>query len=216
MSSKLIYYVYAYLRSKDSKTAKAGTPYYTGKGKGRRAYEKHGRVPVPTDKSLIVFLAVNLTEFGAFAIERWAIRWYGRADLKTGILRNLTDGGEGAAGSVRSEDQKAHLSKLNTGNIVSEETLSKRTKTWEIKMASGYSRPKAKKASWNKGIKMSAEHRANMGAPKGQIPWNKGIPTSLKGKTYEEIYGPEKAAQLRQSRRESRARTEANKRSDDH
>ena len=113
-SNKLIFYVYAYLRSKDSKTAKAGTPYYVGKGKGGRAYEPHGRITVPTDKSLIVFLATSLTEFGAFALERWAIRWYGRDDLGLGILRNLTDGGEGATGLVCSSELKARWSASRT------------------------------------------------------------------------------------------------------
>jgi len=33
MSSNIIYYVYFYLRSKDSQNGKAGTPYYIGKDK---------------------------------------------------------------------------------------------------------------------------------------------------------------------------------------
>jgi hypothetical protein len=46
MSSKDIYrfYVYAYIRSKDSTTAKAGTPYYIGKGQSERAYGRHDNV----------------------------------------------------------------------------------------------------------------------------------------------------------------------------
>ena len=78
-----IYYTYAYLRSKSSKTAKAGTPYYIGKGCKNRAYEKHIGIPVPNDKSLIVFLETNLTEIGAFALERRMIKWYGRKDNNT-------------------------------------------------------------------------------------------------------------------------------------
>ena len=69
MSSSNIYYVYAYLRSKDSKTAKAGTPYYIGKGKNRRAFEPHSNIPVPKDKTKIVFVETNLTNVGALAIE---------------------------------------------------------------------------------------------------------------------------------------------------
>jgi len=90
------FYVYAYLRETDSKTAAAGTPYYIGKGSGQRAYFKNKRqVKTPKNKNNIVIVEANLSEIGALALERRMIQWYGRKDLGTGILANMTDGGDG-------------------------------------------------------------------------------------------------------------------------
>lgn len=104
-----MFYIYAYLRQD-------GTPYYIGKGKRDRYKSKNHSIFVPNE-SHIVIMESNLTEIGAFALERFYIRWYGRKDNNTGILRNLTDGGEGTSGYSLSEDTKKLISLSKLGKI---------------------------------------------------------------------------------------------------
>ena len=146
----LRYYVYAYLRSD-------GTPYYIGKGTDDRAFIQHrvnGKgVHTPKDRSRIVFLEQHLTEVGAFALERRYIKWYGRQDINTGILKNGTDGGEGASGAIRSDQYKQNLSKLYKG--------------------------KKKSPKHIEAVRIA---RLKSPKTKGHTAWNKGLPNPMKGK----------------------------------
>lgn len=92
---KNYFYVYMYLRED-------GTPYYVGKGIGNRAYQKNRRLKPPPKNRIII--QDRLTEEQAFQQEIEHIAFYGRKDNGTGMLRNLTDGGEGASGAIRSDE----------------------------------------------------------------------------------------------------------------
>lgn len=83
------FYVYTYLRED-------GSPYYVGKGKGRRAYQPHHGHRAPEPARIHIFPMAD--EATALAYECYLIDFWGRKDNGTGILRNLTDGGEGVSG----------------------------------------------------------------------------------------------------------------------
>ena len=123
MSAMNIYsdfYVYAYLRED-------GTPYYIGKGRNYRAWNKSKKhnISVPKNKKRIVFLEKNLTEMGAIALERRYIFWYGRKDIGQGILHNKTNGGDGVSGIKFSEEHKNKIRIAHIGKKHSQESKNK-------------------------------------------------------------------------------------------
>lgn len=168
-----IYYVYAYLRIN-------GTPYYIGKGKNDRAYNTHVHHKPPKDKSRIIFLETNLTELGAFALERRYIRWYGRKDLGTGILRNQTNGGDGASGRIVSNTTRTKLSNANIGKIILESTK-KKLAVLNIGKKNGPKTMEAKEkiAASKRGVPRSIQTKLKISSKlKGNLAPNKGIPHS--------------------------------------
>jgi hypothetical protein len=158
-----IYYVYAYLR-------KDGTPYYIGKGRGRRLYNNNHSITVPKDKSRIIFLETSLSEIGALSLERRYIRWYGRKDNNTGILRNLTDGGEGTSGIIGYWKGK-NLSDAHKRNLSLSASGKKHLPTTE--------ETKIKISKKLKGRKLSESHKKNL---MGRVGPNKGKALSVETK----------------------------------
>jgi hypothetical protein len=112
-----MFYVYVY---RDPRPAKENQPVYVGKGTGDRdiSHWAKGSHNKPFQDFLSHIKRRGLTavcqrvfetedEQEAFDKERELIALYGRRDLGTGTLFNRTDGGEGAAGAIRTEEEKA-------------------------------------------------------------------------------------------------------------
>jgi hypothetical protein len=115
--------VYAYLREKDSAHGKAGSPYYIGRmADAKRPWGRH-TTPIPPDPRRVRLLRGGLTEQEANDWEKFYIKKFGRIDLGTGGLRNLTDGGEGI--SNPSAARRAQMSAAGKGKTHSAETRAK-------------------------------------------------------------------------------------------
>ena len=96
------FYVYLYLREDK-------TPYYVGKGSGRRDKEKHA-CPVPNNPNNLIRVATHLTERGAWNLEKQLISYYGR-ESEGGLLVNKSSGGAGGSRWTQTEESKLKRSK---------------------------------------------------------------------------------------------------------
>lgn len=162
------FYVYAYLRSD-------GTPYYIGKGKGRRCFDPRGKAAKPPkDKGLIVLLREGMTEAQAFWWESLYIRHWGRKDIGTGSLRNKSDGGEGASGAIRSAAYKEGVSRLHKGRKRSASTRAKISAA-QVGRAPIPVSPegRARTAESMRGKPKSEAHKAAMRKPKADTTYIK-------------------------------------------
>jgi hypothetical protein len=120
-----MFYVYAYLdKSKpfdllvDNVEEFQYVPIYIGKGKGRRAYEhlhyrNHSNLPIynklnkmisSNNHPLIIIVKEFLVESDAFEYESFLIQKLGKIKDGSGVLYNLTNGGEGISGYKHTEE----------------------------------------------------------------------------------------------------------------
>jgi hypothetical protein len=149
------YYTYAFLRED-------GTPYYIGKGKGRRCYRRDQRtISAPPTDDRIIKLKENLTEEQAFAHECYMI-----AVLPN--LRNLTRGGEGVSGYKHTKES---LRKMSEGNKKENFTAEQRKK-WSLGQMGntnclGYKHTEEARANMSK----AQEGNTNV---RGMSWWNNG------------------------------------------
>ena len=160
------FYVYAFLRED-------GSPYYIGKGQGNRAWKKRRRNSPPTDSSRISILKETLTETEAFDEEIRLITFYGRKDLGTGCLINLTDGGDGPSGCKRSQEYRDKISEAMIGKHHTQESLDK------MSGENNHMFGKTGEKHPNFGKKQSAEHIANKTGEKSPNYGKKATPETL-------------------------------------
>ncbi len=122
-------------------TREDGSPYYIGKGAGRRAFVNGSHnVRKPKDASRIQIISAR-DEQSAYETEKFLIAYYGRKDNRTGCLRNFSDGGENPLklspesierraaklrGVPKSVEHRRKLSIANTGKKQSPETIAKK------------------------------------------------------------------------------------------
>lgn len=109
------FYSYVYVDPRNDE------PFYVGKGKRDRAYahlkgshnrlveRKINKIRTTGQEPLVGIIETSTEEF-AFMLEQGLIKLLGRKDNGTGILCNFTDGGEGSAGSIFSEEHKSKIS----------------------------------------------------------------------------------------------------------
>lgn len=138
--------------------------FYVGIGSIKRSKSKknrniHWNNTVNKYGYIIDVIHNNLTWSEATEKEKYYINFYGRKDLNKGSLVNLTDGGDGANGAIRSKELKEHLRNINLGKKQSLEAKLK-----QIKAQTGTKRTeetRLKMSAWQLGRKMSDEFKLN-------------------------------------------------------
>jgi hypothetical protein len=106
-------------------------PFYIGIGKSlKRAYNFYNRTNIWKRfnnkygcKVEIVYNDISYEEAKLKEIE--LIKLYGRIDITTGTLVNLTNGGEGTSGHIHSEKTKQKLSQIAKERVMTEEVKTK-------------------------------------------------------------------------------------------
>lgn len=164
-------------------------PLYVGKGKEGRwkvhfkcSHNKHlkGLLEKFESSGLRVYVSVwNVVDnTAACNLERELIAKYGRRDLKTGILYNFTDGGDGPSGAKLTNEHKQKISSTLQKHSVTVETRSKISVARQGQTFSDATKKKISEA--HKGLRypnranplITCPHCKKTGKTTGMVRWH--------------------------------------------
>jgi len=214
------------------------TVFYVGMGRGPRAYGKTSRNPFwravvgPNKRPIVRFAQKGLTKEAALALEVRLIEYYGRRDIETGPLVNLSTGGEHAIPGVtaKTNNAKAVRAKWQEPEYRKKCCEAAKRKFQNPEMSQHYSeaqrrrftdpeqRRKASEANKN-NPKVLAAAAKGAEAVRGKEAWNKGQAASEETKAKQaqarrDWYAsltPEQLAAHNAKLAEARAKSKANK-----
>jgi hypothetical protein len=178
-------YVYRHIRLDKNE------PFYIGIGSSEyynRAYRNKNRTDLWKRISVkggyeVEILLDNLTWDEACEKEKEFISLYGRIDLKTGCLANMTDGGDGAINAIISKEHREKVAEANrkrvftkedrknisirhTGRVKSEESKKKLSNS--LKNSEKFKAAIKINSEKYKGFKHSEESKKKMGASRSK------------------------------------------------
>jgi len=111
-----------------------GTIFYVGIGLRKRPYTKFSRnkhwkniVAKNNGEFIVDIIGDDLPWEFCCEVEKGLIKTYGRTDNRTGILCNLTDGGDGTHGWIASEQTKSRIGEKSVGRFFSSESRAKQS-----------------------------------------------------------------------------------------
>lgn len=176
------FYVYVYLDPRKNGSFIYGDynfnfePFYVGKGHGNRCNEHLESNKLKNDcfknrkiknilkegsKPIILKISENLFEIDSFELEVKLINVIGRSNLKKGPLVNLTNGGDGVSGLIRT---KQHSEKLKIANSGKKRTFETKEKI-KLSLIGKIGRNTGNKHSEKTKLKISE-------SKKGNVSWN--------------------------------------------
>ena len=181
---------YSYIQCKPN-----GSPFYVGKGKGRRGYDfrkrSHHYKNIITKygaKNILVGKIDCSSEEIAFELEKGLIKCLRRSAAK---LCNKTDGGDGTHGWVASAEIRAKMASAQTGKRYSTESRAKMSASAKVRVRPPMSIETREKISTaNKGLVRGLEARAKISAAKTgkkrSAEFREKMAASRRGKTHSE------------------------------
>lgn len=181
-------YLYRHIRLDNNETFYIGIGGFCKRekeGTYKRAFTKSKRNNiwksiVNKTEYIVEIILDNLSFYEAILNEIEYIKLFGRKDNNTGTLANMTDGGEGSLGVIKSEETLIKISKSLKGRIVSDETREKIRIANTGKKHTDETKEKLRIGSTGNKNNLGKNHSEDTkqkisNSKKGNIAWNKGM-----------------------------------------